>query len=277
MIHARHAGSVRSPNTGRATAAWWLCAGLLFLFVDYASATETRGHVSRPAVAVIIDDLGPAKRAGIRAVALRGPIAVAILPHTRHGPLLAELAHLRAKEVLLHLPLQPEDTNWRPDRGAIGLAAGREELASILMHNLGSLPHVSGVSNHKGSLFTRQHLQMGWLMAELRSRRGLFFVDSYTVAESVGLEVAHQFAVPALKRDVFLDTDPAPQAIIAQFERLKSVAKENGHAVAIGHPYPATLDLLEAEIPKLPQEGYDLISVSEMLARISKQGTAGPQ
>jgi len=123
---------------------------------------------------LIIDDLGHGRRAGVRAVTLKGPVAVAILPHTRHSMLLAELAHLRAKEVLLHLPLQPEDMDWQPDPGGIRMSVGEAELLRILRKNLQVMPHVSGVSNHMGSLFTRQPGNMAWIMRELRRRaRGL--------------------------------------------------------------------------------------------------------
>ena len=52
----------------------------------------------------------------------------------------------------------------------------------------------------------------------------LFFVDSYTTHESVALQIATENRVPALKRDVFLDSDPAPDAVAKEFERLKALA-----------------------------------------------------
>ena len=51
-----------------------------------------------------------------------------------------------------------------------------------------------------GSLLTQQPEQMGWLMDELHERDTLFFVDSYTTPASVGLTMAHEHGVPALRR-----------------------------------------------------------------------------
>ena len=68
-----------------------------------------------------------------------------------------------------------------------------------------------------------------------------------------------------MKRDVFLDPDPSPEAIEREFERLKSLARKRGRALAIGHPYPTTLDVLERELPKLADEGFELVRVSELL------------
>jgi polysaccharide deacetylase 2 family uncharacterized protein YibQ len=44
------------------------------------------------------------------------------------------------------------------------------------------------------------------------------------------------------------------------------MARQNGVAVAIGHPYIATIELLERELPKLAGDGIELISISELIA-----------
>jgi len=52
-----------------------------------------------------------------------------------------------------------------------------------------------------------------------------------------------------------------------EFERLKSMARKRGSAVAIGHPFKETLEVLERELPKLQEEGFELVTISKMLAR----------
>ena len=75
--------------------------------------------------------------------------------------------------------------------------------------------------------------------------RGLFFLDSRTSAESVGYRLATGLGIPAAERQVFLDGDPSPEAIQAQFQRLLALARTRGSAIAIGHPYPETLAALD--------------------------------
>jgi hypothetical protein len=53
--------------------------------------------------------------------------------------------------------------------------------------------------------------------------------------------------------------------VAAEFERLKDLARERGLAVAIGHPYPGTLELLEREIPGLVEEGIHLVPLRELI------------
>jgi polysaccharide deacetylase 2 family uncharacterized protein YibQ len=106
---------------------------------------------------------------------------------------------------------------------------------------------------------------MQWLMEEIRDRDGLFFVDSYTHHESVALQIAHETGIDAVKRDVFLDPDRTPETVAREFERMKQLARQRGQVVAIGHPYPATLDLLERELPRLREEGFELVTVRELV------------
>jgi hypothetical protein len=68
-----------------------------------------------------------------------------------------------------------------------------------------------------------------------------------------------------MKRDVFLDPDRAPDTVAREFERMKALARKQGRVVAIGHPYPATLELLERELPRLLEEGFELVSASELV------------
>ena len=103
--------------------------------------------------------------------------------------------------------------------------------------------------------------------AEHVSQRGkLFFVDSYTTHESVALKLAREAGVPAVRRDVFLDPDKEPGTVEREFARLKRLARQRGFAVGIGHPYPQTLSLLEDELPKLEDEGFELVSISRYVA-----------
>jgi polysaccharide deacetylase 2 family uncharacterized protein YibQ len=220
---------------------------------------------SAPRIAIIIDDLGYHLAAGNRTIALPGPVACAILPGTPRADVLAKSAHEQGKEVLVHLPMEAVAEKGPFEPGAIRMDMSREDISATFNDAMESVPHAVGVNSHRGSLLTRHPGHMQWLMEDIRAAESLFFVDSYTTHESVALQIATENSVPALKRDVFLDSDPAPEAVAREFERLKSLARERGLAVAIGHPYPVTLDFLEREIPRLVEEGIELVPIRELI------------
>ena len=141
----------------------------------------------------------------------------------------------------------------------------REAVAAALARALDSVPYAIGVNGHRGSLLTRHPGHMRWLMEGLVERGGLFFVDSFTTHASVALQVADEMQIATIKRDVFLDHDADAAAIAGEFERLKRLARLRGVAVAIGHPYPATLAFLEAELPKLAAQGFELVTISSVI------------
>ncbi len=220
---------------------------------------------SQPRIAIIIDDLGYQLDAGRRAIDLPGPVACAILPGTPRARQLAKVAHEQGKEVLLHLPLQAIEEQGPPDPGGITLDMSRDRFAEVFAEAIESVPFATGVNSHRGSLLTRHPGHMRWLMEDIRARDGLFFVDSYTTHESVALKIAAETGVAALKRDVFLDADPAPEAIQRELERLKAIAKQRGHAVAIAHPHTATLEILERELPRLQAAGFEIVPISALI------------
>ena len=221
---------------------------------------------STASISIIIDDIGDRLEWGRRAVELPAPIACAFLPHTPYAERLAKLAHTQGKEVLLHLPMQAVGHNALGP-GAITLDMTRLQFVHTVRKNLASIPHVMGINNHMGSLITRHPGHRGWLMAEMRGRGGLFFVDSRTTKQTVALQLAREFKIPSTQRDVFLDDSRDAVKIQQQINRLIKLARRNGYALGIGHPYPETMRLLEKMIASMAHQGIQLIPVTELISK----------
>ena len=217
-----------------------------------------------PTVAIIIDDMGHNRIQGERLIALDQPLTLAFLPFRRYTTVLAEKAHKRQKEIMLHAPMA---NTRRLELGAGGLNPdmNQGELALTLRRALRSIPHVRGVNNHMGSLLTQQLKAMDWVMAEL-THYPVYFVDSRTIASSVAGDVAAAYRIPTLSRDVFLDHEQTEEYVSRQFQLLIKRAKENGSAIGIGHPHKVTVDFLEKRLPQLDAEGIAIATVSGVWA-----------
>ena len=240
----------------------WVWTSLVATMLLVAPLVAMAGQ---PRIAIIIDDLGYQLESGRRAIALPGPIAFAVLPGAPRAAALARWAHESGKEVLLHLPLQANAEDKKNEPVGIDLDMSREMVGTTFQTALDAVPYVIGVNGHRGSLLTRHPGHMLWLMEEIRARGDLFFVDSYTTPESVAMQIAREAGVDAIRRDVFLDPDRSPDTVALQFERMKRLARKRGFVVAIGHPYKATLELLEKELPKLREQGIELVTISELM------------
>lgn len=218
-----------------------------------------------PVVAVLIDDIGYKPEEDAAVIALPGPYAVAVLPESPHGAAMAELAHAQGKEVLLHLPMEAAGRE-----NGLGSLALREGMAAPAMEDalsraLASVPHAIGVNNHMGSALTRQPQAMQWLMGELEQRGTRFFIDSRTTPATVAAQSATDAGLAGLSRQVFLDHTPTRPAVRAALETLVSTARQQGHALAIGHPFPATLAELSAWSPEA--SGVEMVSLQVLLTR----------
>ncbi len=213
-------------------------------------------------VAIIIDDMGYNRRNGMRALDLPGAVTYAVLPFTPHAVNLAEEAHRRQKEIMLHAPMS--NIQGTPlDPGALTGDMDRALFDHNLQQSLDAVPHIRGLNNHMGSRLTQNSQAMNWLMSELKQRQ-LYFIDSRTSPASIAWDAARQAGIATNKRDVFLDHSRDPAAIERQYQRLLRIALRTGQAIAIGHPYPETLALLEQHLPTLAQQGIELVSISTL-------------
>ena len=250
----------------------WLLAVLLAL----ASAWTHAAPAVHPVIAVIMDDLGNSPGEGLRAAELPGPVACAILPHTAYAVMLADACHARGKEVLLHLPMQGlDDAPLGP--GGISLPMTETQIQNTVRGDLQSIPYVVGVNNHEGSLISMHPGDLAWIMQTLHAAGGLYFVDSYTTADSIAYQIAREHGIPAARRDVFLDDVNTETAVRLQFHRLLDIARRKGFALAIGHPRAATLTVLEANLPQLPRQGIELVPVASIVKLQQQHPIPWPQ
>jgi polysaccharide deacetylase 2 family uncharacterized protein YibQ len=246
----------------------WLAGFGLLLWANVLWASGAHSNTpftenSKGRLAIIIDDIGYNLTLGKRTTDLPGNFTLAVLPFTPHGTQLAERAHQRGKEVMLHAPMSNRH-NYPLGRGALVSNMEQAEFLKVLRQNLASIPYVKGVNNHMGSLLTEQATPMAWLMDELQ-RQQLYFVDSRTSAQTQALNMAQKIQLPSRKRDVFLDDKRDATAIRQQLLRALELAQQQGSAIAIGHPYPETLALLERLPPLLAEYRIQLVPVSALM------------
>ena len=224
-------------------------------------------RVEQAAAAIVIDDLGYNTLDLVqRALALDQPLAFAIIPLQPYSLEAASLVHQNGHEVILHLPLEPEEIgpNSSPTT-FLRSDMNEEQRLDFLNHQLRALPYAIGINNHMGSKASKSKVVANQLMALIK-RYGFFFVDSRTTPDSVLYKTALEYGIPSTKRDLFLDEDRSPTAIADRLEELYRLAVQNKVAVGIVHIYPETIDALESELPRLSREyPVSLVPVSSLV------------
>ncbi len=229
------------------------------------NAVATSLSDPRPAIAVVIDDLGLNRKATAEVIELEGPLTLAFLPYADALEEQTRAARAAGHELLLHEPMEPVGREW-PGPDPLLMSQAPDEMVSRFRKHLRSFRGFVGVNNHMGSRLTADHPRMALLMAEI-GHRGLLFLDSRTSAATVAVSEARRRGVPYASRDVFIDNEIDFDAIMGQLAQAERQAKTRGVAVAMGHPHEVTIEALRRWLPTLESKGFALVPISNIVAR----------
>ncbi|UCB57518.1 MAG: divergent polysaccharide deacetylase family protein [Candidatus Omnitrophota bacterium] len=220
---------------------------------------------ARPKVAIIIDDWGYNLRCLNLLKQIDAPITVSVLPNLNYSSEIAEAAKSYDKEIILHLPLEPEEAGRKIglEEHTITSDMPDEEIIKNIELAFASVPYACGVSNHMGSCATGDVRLMSTTFAELKKRE-LFFLDNLVTNKSVCKELAAKMKIKFARRNIFLDNLDSYDYIKGQVEKLGDFARRKGQAVGIGHPKVTTLKVLKDMIPQMQAEGIEFVFVSEL-------------
>ncbi|MFW6092923.1 MAG: divergent polysaccharide deacetylase family protein [Pseudomonadota bacterium] len=207
----------------------------------------------RAELAVVVDDLGHHPEAARRTLTLPDEVAIAILPFAPATQEILREERITDHELLLHQPMEPLNARAPLAPGTLTRSMPPPFFSLALQAALQAVPGIVGVSNHTGSRLTSDAVAMERLMQWLAGRN-LLFLDSRTTPDTVAYTLAREAGIAAVERDVFLDHDPAPEAMAEAFRRALRIAREQGHAVVIAHPHADSLAFLQEALARLPED-----------------------
>jgi uncharacterized protein len=231
--------------------------------VPAVAASPQGATIEPPRLAIILDDLGNDPVAAEAIFALPYPLTISVLPNRPHSVEIAEEAHRRGYQVMLHLPMESVGQNKsEPRELRPGMSA--QEVSQMVNGFLDAVPDVAGVNNHQGSQSTTDAALMNELMPVLRDH-GLFYIDSRTTAATIAFNVARSAGVQSAFRNApFLDDVAELPAVRKQLQFALREAREKGEVVAIGHPHPSTLQALQQVLPEARIRGIQLVFASDL-------------
>ena len=213
-------------------------------------------------LAIVIDDFGYRRHNEEQILQLPAAISVAILPNAPLSKEMAKKAHQQGHEILIHMPMEP--ISKQPlERDTLRPTMNKQEIQRIIAQAIHNVPNAKGMNNHMGSAMTSDLAAMQRVMGTL-SHYQLYFLDSMTIGSSKATQAAQGTGVQVVKRKVFLDDDQSDAAVLKQFNLAVKMAQKNGSAIAIGHPHPSTVRVLQNRLPTLPADVV-LVPVSALL------------
>ncbi|MBJ3815193.1 divergent polysaccharide deacetylase family protein [Shimwellia pseudoproteus] len=224
-------------------------------------------------LSIVIDDFGYRPQTENQVIAMPANISVAVLPNAPHAREMATKAHAAGHEVLIHLPMAPlskqplEKDTLRPEMSSA-------EIARIISEAVHKVPYAVGLNNHMGSAMTSSLFGMQKVMQTL-DNYNLYFLDSMTIGNSQAMRAAAGTRVKVIKRKVFLDDTQNEADIRYQFNRAINLARRTGSAIAIGHPHPTTVRVLQQMVYNLPPD-ITLVRPSSLLNEPQVDNSTAP-
>ncbi len=218
-------------------------------------------------LALVIDDMGMEPTLSARAIqSLPAPVTLAFMVEAPATHALAVQAKSKGHSLIVHIPMEPQPhAEGTPALGPLGLQVGMSSATIVaqVRANLAPLAGLAeGANNHMGSRFTQWEAGMRDVLAEVAAQ-GFYFLDSRTAAPTATRAAAKGLGLGLAARDVFLDHAPTEAAVRAQLQYAVRLAQKRGvggiPVVVIGHPLPATLAVLERDLPLLQQAGITLV------------------
>ena len=194
-------------------------------------------------VILVIDDLGIVKDVSKQMIDMDVPLTLSFLPYASDIRRQVNEAYDRGHDILVHIPMEPKGRADPGPHALLSSTSARVQMDSI-NYNLSQFSNFIGINNHMGSAFTEDDEAVDRLLNVIKEK-GLMVLDSKTTNKSVLEELAYQKNIPVVNRDVFLDNEQDEKYIMGQLKVLEKIAKRNGSALAIGHPYPQTVAALK--------------------------------
>ncbi len=195
----------------------------------------------KPKLVIIIDDVHTKKQ--IKSIKdLNMKITPSIFPPYA----LARESHLLANDLeyyMIHLPMQSSSKQFNTQYKTLMTSFSGQQIEERVKELRQLFPSAKYINNHTGSIFTQNYAAMKKLYISLRME-GFVFVDSFTTASSKVRKIAHEIGDVYVRRDTFIDNVHTEKAIRKQLKLAVKKAKQNGYAIAIGHPHNITMDAL---------------------------------
>ncbi|HHV6304807.1 TPA: divergent polysaccharide deacetylase family protein, partial [Haemophilus influenzae] len=221
-------------------------------FIVFSTALYTSFSFAQSKLAIVIDDVGYHLKEDAAIFAMPREISVAIIPAAPYARARNQEAKSQGRDILIHMPMQPVSAVKIEDGGLhLGMSAAQVNDRVNTAKNI--VRDAIGMNNHMGSAATADPQLMTYLMTALQEKH-LFFLDSRTIGKSVAGKIAKEQGVRSLDRHIFLDDSNEFADVQRQFKAAIHYARKHGSAIAIGHPRPNTIAVLQAGLRNLPED-----------------------
>lgn len=230
--------------------------------IIYAGGTDPKDR--RPRVGLVLSGIGLSAAESTAAIDdLPAAVTLAFSPYASDPAPLLAAARARGHEILLSLPLEPQNYPLN-DAGPKTLLTGApaaenaRRLEWVLSRITGYAGTTGALDGLHGERFAAQGVNFSLLQRDL-AERGLFYIDPRPGAPAPA-------DIPGRAIDLVVDSPPSEAAISAALDQLAERALAHGSALGLADlPRPVTVARIAAWAGTLAAHGLALVPASALI------------
>lgn len=221
----------------------------------------------KPVVVVIVKGLGLSASTTETALELPPEITLGFSPYSPFIQNWAQRALADGHEIILNIPMETRDYKVDdPGPYALLTSSSKDDNITRLKMLLSLVDGYRAIYSEKGEMFTQSIGSVKPILSTLKEQN-TYFIYGGGYADFSLIQVADGLNYPLLVSDVIIDEEITSEGINEKLATVEKIAKEKGYAVAMAHPYPISVRMLERWLPRAEKNGIKVVPVSLLLGK----------
>lgn len=224
----------------------------------------------KPRIAIVVLNLGLSKNATEEAMALPKNITLGFVPYTNNITAIVEQAVLKGFEVLLNIPMQPENYPMN-DPGPYALLNNLSTEENLLRFHwvISQSKKIVGLYTSENEVYTHQADRILPILSIMKEE-GLLLLYTGEEKKTEMQKINQNIGTELMSITLDLDQQVTPDAIKQSLKKLEEIARGNGYAIGVMHAYPVTLNILKTWIDSMQDSGIALVPISNIYDLVAK-------
>lgn len=236
-------------------------------FIAAAETVQPAAISDLPAVVIIMKGLGLSASTTEAALQLPTEVTFGFSPYAPSLVRWSKIAHQQGREFLLQVPMETYDTRTNnPGPYALMSASPKEDNITRLKMLLSLTNNYEGIYSDQNEKFSHNIASIRPILKELK-KMGVYYVYGNGYSNHTMIQTADDIDYPMLISDMVIDSDISVEGINDGIKKMVNLAKRKGYVVAMAHPYPMTIRILEQWLPDASEQGVRVMPVSALLGK----------
>ncbi len=199
------------------------------------------------------------------------PLSLLIIPSAKKSGWTAQAADEYNKEIIIHLPLEPQPKNSAiPKESIIMIHYSEEKIRGIISEAIKIIPNFSGFANLQGNLALEDSRVMRIVLHEIKKNHG-YFIDLYADKNSVVRSIAEEIRIPFSEAPTHIEETEDVSKIVELLKHYAVVAQKRSKLLVTAKACQPFIKALNTVLPVYKQNGIRLVYVSEIVEHPKKK------